>query len=53
VRRTLAQSMSPTLAGWVMQGISLGAPLVVGGGLKIVYDLVLYATIRNVRTADR
>ena len=53
VSRTLAQSMSPTLAGWVMQGISLGAPLLVGGGLKIVYDLVLYATIRNVRTVDR
>ena len=48
--RTLAQSVSPTLAGWVMHGLSLGAPLLVGGGLKIVYDLALYATIRNVRT---
>lgn len=47
--RTLAQSVSPTLAGWVMQALSLGAPLLVGGGLKIVYDLMLYATIRNVR----
>jgi MFS family permease len=51
--RTLAQSLSPTLAGWVMQGLSLGAPLVVGGGLKIVYDLILYATIRHVPVADR
>jgi len=51
--RTLAQSLSPTLAGWVMQGLSLGAPLVVGGGLKIVYDLILYATIRHVPLADR
>ena len=48
--RTLAQSVSPTMAGWVMQGVSLGAPLLVGGGLKIVYDLMLYATIRNVQT---
>ena len=48
--RTLAQSVSPTVAGWVMQGVSLGAPLLVGGGLKIVYDLMLYATIRNVET---
>jgi hypothetical protein len=48
--RTLAQSVSPTLAGWVMQGLSLGAPLLLGGGLKIVYDLLLYATIRNVQT---
>jgi MFS family permease len=48
--RTFAQSVSPTVAGWVMQGISLGTPLLVGGGLKIVYDLMLYATIRNVQT---
>ena len=48
--RTLAQSVSPTIAGWVMQGLSLGAPIVVGGGLKIVYDLMLYAAIRHVRT---
>jgi hypothetical protein len=48
--RTLAQSVSPTIAGWVMQGLSLGLPILVGGGLKIVYDLMLYATIRNVQT---
>jgi MFS family permease len=48
--RTLAQSLSPTLTGWIMQGLSLSAPFVLGGGLKIVYDLLLYVTIRNVRT---
>jgi MFS family permease len=48
--RTLAQSLSPTITGWIMQGLSLSAPFVLGGGLKIVYDLLLYATIRNVRT---
>ena len=48
--RTLAQSVSPTLTGWIMQGLSLSAPFVLGGGLKIVYDLLLYVTIRNVRT---
>jgi MFS family permease len=47
--RTLAQSLSPTITGWIMQGLSLSAPFVLGGGLKIVYDLLLYATIRNVR----
>ncbi len=51
--RTFAQSVSPTLAGWAMQGVGLGAPLLLGGGLKIVYDLALYAAIRNVRTAVR
>ena len=47
--RTLAQSVSPTMAGWVMQGVALGAPLLVGAGLKIVYDVALYATIRKVQ----
>lgn len=47
--RTLAQSLSPTMTGWIMQGLSLSAPFVLGGGLKIVYDLLLYVTIRNVR----
>jgi MFS family permease len=48
--RTFAQAVSPALTGWIMQGLSLAAPFFLGGGLKIVYDLMLYATIRNVRT---
>lgn len=47
--RTLAQSVSPALTGWIMQAVSLSAPFVLGGGLKIAYDLMLYATVRNVR----
>jgi MFS family permease len=49
--RTLAQSVSPALTGLVMQGAWLMAPFVLGGGLKIVYDLWLYATIRHVKTS--
>ncbi|HUM18368.1 MAG TPA: MFS transporter [Candidatus Nitrosotalea sp.] len=49
VSRTLAQSVSPALTGWVMTSVSLTAPFFLGGGLKILYDLMLYATIRNVR----
>ena len=48
--RTLAQSVSPALTGFVMQGLSLTAPFFLGAGLKIVYDLWLYATIRHVKT---
>ncbi|MGH7316877.1 MAG: MFS transporter, partial [Candidatus Rokuibacteriota bacterium] len=50
VSRTLAQSISPALSGWVMASGSLAAPFFLGGGLKIVYDLMLYATIRHVET---
>ena len=48
VSRTLAQSASPALTGWVMTSVSVAAPFFLGGGLKIVYDLMLYATIRKV-----
>ena len=49
--RTAAQAVAPTLTGYVMQGLALSAPFVVGGGLKIVYDLLLYATFRQVTPA--
>ncbi|HET8576280.1 MAG TPA: MFS transporter [Methylomirabilota bacterium] len=48
--RTLAQAVSPALTGWIMQGLSLAAPFLLGGGLKIVYDLMLYGAVRHVRT---
>jgi len=48
--RTLAQSVSPALTGWVMASVSLAAPFFLGGGLKIVYDLLLYRTIRHLET---
>lgn len=48
VSRTLAQSVSPALTGWVMASVSMAAPFFLGGGLKILYDLLLYRTIRDI-----
>jgi len=48
VARTVAQAITPAFTGWVIQGLALAAPFVLGGGLKIVYDLLLYATFRSV-----
>jgi MFS family permease len=45
--RTVAQSVTPAFTGLVMQAIGLSAPLVLGGSLKIVYDLLLYAVARG------
>jgi hypothetical protein len=45
--RTVAQSITPVFTGYVMQGLGLGAPFVLGGALKIVYDLLLYALCRR------
>jgi MFS family permease len=49
VSRTMAQAVSPSLAGYVMGSLSLSAPFFIGGGLKIVYDLALYGAFRRVR----
>jgi len=45
--RTVAQSLTPALTGYVMQALGMGAPFVLGGSLKIVYDLLLYALCRR------
>jgi MFS family permease len=46
--RTIAQAVSPTLTGYAIQGLALSTPFVVGGALKILYDLLLYATFRRI-----
>lgn len=47
--RTVAQAVTPAFTGYVMQAVAVSAPFVLGGGLKIVYDLLLYATFRTIR----
>jgi hypothetical protein len=36
-----------------MQTVALGAPFVLGGGLKIVYDVLIWLTFRDVELRDR
>jgi MFS family permease len=50
--RTSAQAVTPLITGWVMQALTLSTPFLLGGGLKIVYDVLLYRTFRDVRPAD-
>lgn len=52
VARNLAQAITPILSGYTMQVVSLGMPFLLGGGLKIVYDLAVFAMFRNVRPAE-
>jgi hypothetical protein len=49
--RGVAQSVGPALAGVAIGAASFGVPFFAGGGIKIVYDLLLYAGFRN-RRAD-
>jgi len=48
VARNFAQALTPGLAGYAMDALSLGLPMLLGGGLKAVYDLLLWATFRHV-----
>jgi MFS family permease len=47
--RGVAQSVGPTIAGIAIGAASFGLPFFAGGGVKIVYDLALYAGFRNRR----
>ena len=50
--RTIAQAVTPTLTGWVMQSVALSSPFVLGGGIKIVYDVLIWRTFRDVKLRD-
>lgn len=47
--RGLAQSFGPALSGLAIGAASFGLPFFAAGGLKIVYDLALFAGYRNRR----
>jgi MFS family permease len=50
--RLAAWALGPAVAGWLMGGLALGAPLIAGAGLKVVYDLLLYASFRRLRPPE-
>jgi predicted MFS family arabinose efflux permease len=50
--RTIGWAIGPPIAGVVMQYVVLAAPLFIGGGMKIVYDIVLYRSFRHVRPPE-
>lgn len=50
--RTVAQAITPALTGWVMTAIALSAPFALGGVLKIVYDVLLWQTFKDVKLRE-
>lgn len=50
--RVAGWAVGPGFAGWLMQIVSLGGPLVVGAGMKIVYDLLLWRAFRGVKPPE-
>jgi MFS family permease len=52
VPRSLASAMSPALAGWLMSVSAFAWPLLIGGTLKIVYDLLLLVMFRRIKPPE-
>ena len=53
ISRNVAQAVSPSLTGYILQNLYfLSAPFVLGGLLKIAYDIALYFNFRKIRPSD-
>ena len=50
--RNVARATSPSFAGYFMQHLALASPLVLGGGLKVAYDLLLYWGFRRLKPPE-
>ena len=53
ITRTIGASLSPALAGlFISNPALLGAPFFVAGGLKVIYDLLLYRSFRALKAPE-
>jgi predicted MFS family arabinose efflux permease len=53
IARTTGAALSPVIAGPLLANSTLlGLPFVLSGGLKIVYDLLLYRSFRNLKPPE-
>ena len=50
--RSLASAISPLIAGYLLGVSTFGWSLVIAGGVKIVYDILLLVTFRTVRPPE-
>jgi MFS family permease len=52
VARNTGAAMAPLFTGAILTSPSLGLPFLLAGGLKIVYDLWIFAVFRNVKPPE-
>ena len=50
--RNVAWAAAPSFAGYFMQHVALAAPLFLGGGIKITYDILLYLAFRRLKPPE-
>ena len=54
IARNISQTISPSLAGYIIQSLSLFfAPFLIGGVLKVIYDIALYFQLQKYKTTAR
>ncbi len=52
VSRSVAQSVSPSLAGYAMANLWIGSPIAIAGSLKLAYDFLIYGNFRKIEPAE-
>ncbi|MCX6048470.1 MAG: MFS transporter [Chloroflexi bacterium] len=52
ITRTIASAFAPTITGFLFAASFLSAPFFLAGGLKIVYDLLLYRSFSAVKPPE-
>jgi len=50
--RNVAQAISPSITGVIIQSLWLSAPFVIGGILKIAYDIGIYFNFRKIKPPE-
>jgi len=52
VARNVATALSPTVTGWAFSVAALGLPFFIAGGIKVVYDLLVFVSFRQLRPPE-
>jgi len=50
--RNVSWAIGSSFAGLFMQSVALSAPLAMGGGIKISYDLLLYRSFKKIHPPE-
>ena len=50
--RLAAWAVAPSFAGWIMNSVAVGLPLVIGGSMKILYDALLFRSFHRLRPPE-
>ena len=50
--RTASWAVTSSAAGALMQHVAFSAPLVLGGGMKVIYDVLLFRNFRHLKPPE-